>query len=454
MWSTLGFASLRQHRRSCCSAAWVPYPRLRSCAAVVSALAIGLPLLAKPAEVGIAAGYPGDRGLGEDARVVLFEDFESGGVADLPARWDELRNPANLSLVPDSPAGGRSLRIAGTAGGGHLYTRLPAAQQRLYLRYYVKYGPASYHHAGAWVGGYKPPTAWPQGGAGERPAGNERFTFGFEPVGAELRWDSYAYWMGMRADGSGAFWGNTLLNDASLRVQPDRWTCVEILLEMNDPPETSGGVLAVWIDGVRVAHLGPGFPVGIWSGGAFRPDPAGEPFEGFRWRSDPALAINFVWLQLYTTSDPSGTVWFDQVVAASEYVGPIGAPDRSDADADGTPDELDNCPVEPNPEQADRDLDQIGDVCDLCPDYPSTVNRDVDGNGVGDACECGDQTGDGTVDVLDIIGINRAILGFVPVSPLCDTNEDGLCNVSDIVGANQKIFGKRAFCSRYPSRGP
>jgi hypothetical protein len=37
---------------------------------------------------------------------------------------------------------------------------------------------------------------------------------------------------------------------------------------------------------------------------------------------------------------------------------------------------------------------------------------------------------------------------------LCDANNDGLCNVQDIVAANQKIFGRPAYCSRYPPPGP
>lgn len=39
-----------------------------------------------------------------------------------------------------------------------------------------------------------------------------------------------------------------------------------------------------------------------------------------------------------------------------------------DSDADGIPDDADNCPDDPNPDQADRDLDLIGDVCDSFPD--------------------------------------------------------------------------------------
>jgi hypothetical protein len=123
---------------------------------------------------------------------------------------------------------------------------------------------------------------------------------------------------------------------------------------------------------------------------------------------------------------------------------------QRDADADGVADEDDDCPLAPDPEQRDRDRDGIGDVCDVCPDYRTANPLDSDGNGIGDACECGDQNGDGTVDARDLVAINLAIFGSVPVSPLCDTNYDGRCDVSDIVGANLKIFGQPAYCSRYP----
>jgi len=303
--------------------------------AAAFALLLCLSRGAASAEPGLASAYPGDGGLGADPRVVFFENFESGTVAELSARWEDLNKASNLSLVSDVPQGsdgGRSLRIVSHAGvdtGGHVYTRLRSPQNRLYLRYYVKYASdGTYHHAGAWLGGYNPATAWPQGGAGVRPQGNDRFTVGFEPVGSELRWDFYAYWMRMRPDGRGAFWGNGFVQDAGLHVRPDQWTCVEVMIRVNDPVDSSNGELAAWIDGIQVAHLGPGFPNGTWSGGIFTPAPGGEPFEGFQWRNDPALAINFLWLQLYTTGDPPGHVgsmWFDQVVAATEYIGPISA---------------------------------------------------------------------------------------------------------------------------------
>jgi hypothetical protein len=129
---------------------------------------------------------------------------------------------------------------------------------------------------------------------------------------------------------------------------------------------------------------------------------------------------------------------------------PPPPPPPPDGDGDGVPDDFDNCPAIPNPDQADRDLDGIGDVCDFCPDYASPDNNDTDGNGIGDVCECGDQTQDGTVNVLDVVALNLLIFGAAEPSPLCDTNDDGICDVQDLVGVNKKIFGQPAYCSQYP----
>jgi hypothetical protein len=56
-----------------------------------------------------------------------------------------------------------------------------------------------------------------------------------------------------------------------------------------------------------------------------------------------------------------------------------------DADGDGVPDSVDNCPVTPNPDQADSDADGVGDACDRCPG--SDDRDDADGDGVPDACD-------------------------------------------------------------------
>jgi hypothetical protein len=202
------------------------------------------------------------------------------------------------------------------------------------VRFYVKFDPACapIHHF-VHVGGYNPPTPWPQGGAGMRPTGNDRFTTGVEPYGKQWRWDFYSYWMEMRSSPDKKSWGHDFINDPALQAQRGRWTCVELMMKMNDPVTQSNGEQALWIDGKPwekngqvVSDLGQGFPRGKWTWDSFHPDPKGTPFEGFRWRSAADLKLNFLWLLLYITDAPAGhisKVWFDDIVVAREYIGPL-----------------------------------------------------------------------------------------------------------------------------------
>lgn len=59
------------------------------------------------------------------------------------------------------------------------------------------------------------------------------------------------------------------------------------------------------------------------------------------------------------------------------YLGNLS--DINDADEDGIPDEVDNCPNTPNPSQSDIDGDGVGDLCDTCPGDP-TNNCDPAGS--------------------------------------------------------------------------
>jgi hypothetical protein len=63
---------------------------------------------------------------------------------------------------------------------------------------------------------------------------------------------------------------------------------------------------------------------------------------------------------------------------------PLAAPDT---DADGTVDNLDNCPLIYNPSQSDVDGDNHGDVCDNCPNDSNPDQLDTDNNGIGDVCQ-------------------------------------------------------------------
>jgi hypothetical protein len=56
-------------------------------------------------------------------------------------------------------------------------------------------------------------------------------------------------------------------------------------------------------------------------------------------------------------------------------------PASGDADGDGVPDHLDNCPLVANPDQADLDQDGVGDACDLetCGDGVVMGSEECDG---------------------------------------------------------------------------
>lgn len=92
---------------------------------------------------------------------------------------------------------------------------------------------------------------------------------------------------------------------------------------------------------------------------------------------------------------------------------------NGDADGDGVPDAVDNCPRTPNASQSD--IGGLGAASG--PD------------GVGDACQCGDVNGDGRVTSNDASLIRRAMLA-PPVAvlarpELCDVGGSAGCSVAD-----------------------
>jgi hypothetical protein len=310
--------------------------RSRRLVAVTITVLVSLACLLPPTIAsgqGIAAKYSRDVGIANDPDVILAEMFEDS-IGAIASRWTQADNTAGMSLSTDRPAasgGSRSLlmtSLGGSTTGGHLYKNLGAGYDQVFLRYYVKYsGSGTYHHSGGWLGGFNPPTNWPQGGAGEKPTGTDKFSIGPEPNDPARRFDLYTYWMDMRVSPDGVnYWGNTLVRDPSLVARSDQWMCVEIMVKMNTPPSESNGELALWIDGNEIVHLRQGSPLGTWFFNMFTPGTTGTPFEGFRWRATDLLKMNWLWLKHYTTADPSGFVgrmWWDHVVLARKYIGPI-----------------------------------------------------------------------------------------------------------------------------------
>ncbi len=303
---------------------------------------------------GIAERYAADKGIENDPRVVFAENFEAS-VETISGRWDTVRDQEVMSLsqeVPPNSSGKQSWLIAQVAEkgtGGDLYRVLKGGHERLFTRMYVRIAEdcEPIHHFGTCIGGNNPATRWPSVKAGQPTDGAKSFWLGIEPFGDRWRWDYYAYWCEMRGSPpQGKTWGNSFIHNNELAVQRGKWTCIETMVKMNDVGQTNGE-LALWIDGKRVSHLGPGFPRGRWEFDKFKPGEqgtgirwnqqkgdresfetaaGGDPFEGFRFRTDKDLNINFLWLYTYITRGSPGhvnRVWFDDVVVATEYIGPI-----------------------------------------------------------------------------------------------------------------------------------
>lgn len=264
---------------------------------------------------GLAAKYPGDRGLRDDKRVVLVEDFED---AEFRKSWMEVREPSEKMRLVDDRVG-RSLEIPSDIDkdtGGHLYRMISPGLETAHLRFYVWFEPEhSYVHHFVNLMGYNPPTRWPQGHAGEKPEGDDRFTTGIEPWGEWGKvtppglWNFYSYWCEMKKSPDGKFWGNSFRTPKGVPVDRGRWICVEIMLKCNTVGKADGEQ-AFWIDGRGAGRWG-----------------------GIRWRTSKDLNVNGVCLSYYITDRiPRGEdakalrkknrVRFDDVVVATEYIGP------------------------------------------------------------------------------------------------------------------------------------
>jgi len=285
-----------------------------------------LPLLSAAAcaddDPGIASRYPNDQGIIKDKAVLFWDDFEREDFK----RWDENQHPATTKLTRDAAnvhAGKQAVEmtsiIPGSSGGG-LIKWFDPGHDVMYARFYVKFEKThSYvHHFVHIVGGRDKWSGFGQ--AGKRPNGRDFFTTGIEPDGQWGRvpppgvWHFYTYWPDMKGS-PGRYWGNDFSPPKPVPIPRDRWICVELMVQCNSSPDKSDGEQAFWIDGNLAGR-----------------------FKGIRWRHTDDLKVNAFWLLYYVTPEAlrrhrvgTGgryTVWFDDVVVARQYIGPMNTGDR------------------------------------------------------------------------------------------------------------------------------
>jgi len=261
---------------------------------------------------GLAAKYPGDEGIERDRRVLFVDDFETGTIQEIGACWGNIQNGEQISSSDDIHAGSPGERSLHIRDNGHLFTHTKGVDT-MFARFYVKFHEQTgYIHHFVHLVADRTPEPWPKGGAGETPPGDAKFSTGIEPTGRWGKypppgvWNFYTYWHEMKSK-----WGS-VFNGKQTPIEPGRWYCVEVMLKANSAPDKADGVQAFWVDGELYG----------W-------------FDGFRWRTTDKLKINSFWLLYYNTDQPARhnqdphpesrqmQVWFDDVVIATEYIGPV-----------------------------------------------------------------------------------------------------------------------------------
>jgi hypothetical protein len=274
-----------------------------------------------PAEpnFGLAARYPGDRGLRKDSDVIFFTDFQSQQWAQEWTHAGNLQVLQTLDTDPQrkfEPLQGKALRSQLATGASTALNMLFKFKQQtgsepeeVYFRYYLRLGD-DWNQT---VQGGKMPgisgTYGVAGWGGRKSDGTNgwsaRGSFGLSipednPLAGRHPLGTYCY----HADQEGTY-GDIWLWKCGYRgfLEKNRWYCVEQHLKLNTPKKKDG-VLRAWIDG-RLA------------------------FEktDIRFRDLDRLRIEQVWMNVYhggTAPSPYDQhLFIDNVVIAQKYIGPM-----------------------------------------------------------------------------------------------------------------------------------
>ena len=285
-------------------------------------------------QTGIAAKYPGDAGIGKDPAVLFHDDFEDCRTpADVSKKWDVMYNGEHVSIT-EEPAnvsgGGRAMEMTVPQQTQSLSVdvgrNLAKTQDVLFLRFYTKFQKGfdvpphtSSHNGGSISAGYFP------GGAatpGQRADGRNKFIANFEN---EIGWrgeipspgplNIYIYHPEQRSDYGDHFFSTGIIQpNTSLPhtfgphfvPRPDfvpergRWYCMEYMLKTNTPGQRDGRV-ACWVDGKLIAD-----------------------FPNLRFRDIDTLKIDRFDVGLFIARNElrENKKWYDDVVAATSYIGP------------------------------------------------------------------------------------------------------------------------------------
>jgi hypothetical protein len=285
---------------------------------------------------GLAAGYEDDRGIGGHPNVIFATGFEADNWKE---EWSSARGHIDVVDTDDarkfSPLMSKALRAkipeGENASMSVLYKfadKIGEEPEEIYFRYYLRFADdwnqtvfsgklpgisGTYGEAG-W-GGRKPDgtDGWSARGTYLLSISGDNPLAGTHPIG------TYCYY----ADQPTRY-GDTWPWRKEYKgfLSKNRWHCIEQYVRMNTPAEHDG-VVRAWVDG----------------------RPAFEK-EDIMFRTVDRLKIEQIWLNLYhggtEVSPYDQHLYIDNVVVASQYIGPMNAavpeePDPPDPGGDTDP---------------------------------------------------------------------------------------------------------------------
>ena len=296
-----------------------------------------------PEGYGLAARYPEDAGIEEDPAVVFadgFEGFEDDAIfTEAPQqkgmKWDEAWHTVRITREPANVHGGKQAveirheKPMTSQGTGKVFAE---GFERLYVRYYMKFHKEfpGCHHVGMSIWAGAPGVVMRSGTAtsatGVRPNGENHFVAVLDAAMPRRRSSDrppgrshiYCYHMDQvgnygdhffpsgraRPQQNAGLFGEDFVPRPDFTAELDRWHCYELMVKANTPGERDGRV-AFWVDGV------------------LRGD-----FPNLRLRSVDTLKANNIHLSSYSSRiRPNQTLWYDDVVVATSYIGPQVQPD-------------------------------------------------------------------------------------------------------------------------------
>ena len=284
---------------------------------------------------GVAQKYPGDQGIEGDPDVIFADDFESYGQAsELWNRWDNTFQEAQTRIATESGnvyAGNQAVEFTlpqqdqelSNAVQKVLTTELDA----LFLRWYSKFDDkndivGSSHNGGGISAHY---FIGNQATPGIPADGTNKFLTEFEhwrgdaETKAPGAMNVYVYHPEQRDNYGDHFFptglvmpNTSLAFDFGPDFEPrpdvipdlDRWYCYEIMVKANTPGLRDGRI-TLWLDGKVIADFG-----------------------NLRFRDIDSLKIDRFNLSLHAGANPAGVTrkYYDNVVAAKSYIGPMAPP--------------------------------------------------------------------------------------------------------------------------------